>query len=105
MKEEPTTRLRCRPGDLAIVTRCKVRERIGLLVRVIERRAGQDYDWLTELLGESVMAWDIHTGAYRQCRHSLVQDSSLTPIRGLESPYGTSHYSDEPYCERPSTFR
>ncbi len=39
--------LKCKIGDLAIVTRCRVPERIGLIVRVIERCTDRGHDWLT----------------------------------------------------------
>ncbi|MGX5875328.1 hypothetical protein MJ547_16180, partial [Burkholderia gladioli] len=75
-------RLRCRPGDLAIVTRCRVPERIGMIVRVIERCTDRGYDWLTEVQGPGMYGRDITTGKLGNCRFGLWHDWNLTPIRG-----------------------
>jgi hypothetical protein len=72
--------LRCRPGDLAIVTKCGVPERIGLIVRVIERRTERGYDWLTEVQGGGVLGRDVTTGKVGHCGHLLMRDQSLTPL-------------------------
>lgn len=72
--------LRCKPGDLAIVTKCGVTERVGLLVRVIERRGDAGYDWLTELLGEGLVGRDVTTGRVGRCSFALMHDWNLTPI-------------------------
>lgn len=82
MKEEAKTRLRCRPGDLAIVTRCGVPERIGLLVRVLERCDDVGYEWLTEVQGRGVLGRDVTSGQVRRCGFALMRDASLTPIKG-----------------------
>lgn len=75
-------RLRCRPGDLAIVTRCRVPERIGLIVRVVERCFEDGYDWVTDIQGPGTKGRDVHTGAICICSEMLARDESLTPIRG-----------------------
>lgn len=75
--------LRCRPGDLAIVTKCGVVERIGLLVRIVEPCVDGRHDWLTELQGPGVSARDVRTGQLRVCQEALMYDWNLTPITGL----------------------
>ncbi len=74
--------LRCRPGDLAIVTKCGVPERIGLIVRVVERCTDSGYDWLTEVQGPGYPGRDIRTGLRGLCKEALVHDWNLTPING-----------------------
>lgn len=86
MKEEAQMRLRCGPGDLAIVTKCDVPERLGLIVKVVERCNANGYDWLTEVQGPGIKGRDLHTGAICVCSDMLVRDSSLTPIRGMDHP-------------------
>lgn len=88
--------LRCRPGDLAIVTKCGVPGRIGLLVRVVERCAEGTHDWLTELQGPGVVAQDIVTGQTMMCREALMYDWNLTPITGMGSRCQTVRTSVEP---------
>lgn len=83
-RETGVNRLRCRPGDLAIVTRCGVPERIGLLVRVIERCTDGKRDWLTRIEGAGVIAAGVDTGRVAVRRMALMDDANLTPIRGSE---------------------
>lgn len=97
MKEEGKTRLRCRPGDLAIVTKCGVPERIGLLVRVIERCADGARDWLTKIEGVGVVAPGVNTGRVAMRRMALMDDANLTPIRGQEPLYQTAHQDREAF--------
>lgn len=78
--EEERKGLRCRPGDLAIVTKCGVPERIGLIVKVIERRTDRGHDWLTEVQGGGVLGRDVTTGAVGRCAYLLMRDQSLTPL-------------------------
>lgn len=85
--EQPTTGLRCRPGDLAIVTKCGVPERIGLLVRVLQRCSNGTHDWLVELLGPGVLAPGVTTRRITTRNRALLRDSSLTPIKGQARPY------------------
>ncbi|MDR8920523.1 hypothetical protein FEP54_00625 [Burkholderia multivorans] len=89
MNEERITRLRCRPGDLAIVTKCGVPERIGMIVRVVAPAGDGKHDWLTKLQGDGIHAKDVHTGRFRMCVEALVLDCNLTPIRGLSRPSQT----------------
>ncbi len=78
--EEERKGLRCRPGELAIVTKCGVPERIGLIVKVIERRTDRGHDWLTEIQGGGVLGRDVTTGAVGRCKYLLMRDLSLTPL-------------------------
>lgn len=98
MKEEAKTRLRCRPGDLAIVTKCGVPERIGLLVRVIERCADGTRDWLTKIEGAGVAAPGVSTGRVAMRRMALMDDVNLTPIRGQAPQYRMALQNQEA-CE------
>lgn len=84
-RDRGAARLRCRPGDLAIVMKCGVPERIGLLVRVIERCADGKRDWLTRIEGNGVVAAGVNTGRVALRRMALMDDSNLTPIRGQET--------------------
>lgn len=91
MKEKSTARLRCRPGDLAIVTKCGVKERIGLLVRVVERCESDAHDWVTELQGLGILARGVTSGRVSLRRRALMRDWNLTPIRGMETLCRTAH--------------
>lgn len=82
-QNERRTALRCKPGDLAIVTKCGVPERLGLIVRVVERCLDAGYDWLTEVQGPGYLGRDIKTGRRGVCKEALVHDWNLTPINGL----------------------
>lgn len=82
MKDEANACLRCRPGDLAIVTKCGVPERIGLIVRVVEPCNEGGYDWLTEVQGLGFQGRDVRTGRLSLCKEALVHDWNLTPITG-----------------------
>ncbi|MDJ1160808.1 hypothetical protein QHI69_02685 [Burkholderia gladioli pv. gladioli] len=75
------TSLRCKVGDLAIVTKCGVPERIGLLVKVIECCSADDRDWRVEFIGHRVSGRDLKSGRTRMCKFAIARDSSLTPIR------------------------
>lgn len=88
--------MRCRPGDLAIVTKCSVPERIGLLVRVAERYLDGTHDWVTELLGPGVMARDVRTGKVGLCTEALMYDWNLTPISGMDLPRQSVRPAVEP---------
>lgn len=96
MKQEAKARLRCRPGDLAIVTRCGVSDRIGLLVRVVERRTDAGYDWLTEVQGSGFIGRDVTTGRVGKCSHALMHDWNLTPIKGEVLPLRQSSLEATP---------
>lgn len=84
-----TTMLRCKPDGLAIVTKCGVKARIGLLVRIIERCDNGTHDWLVEVQGPGVVARDIESGEVRCCAHALMHDWNLTPINGMDLPHRT----------------
>lgn len=88
--------LRCKPGDLAIVTKCGVPGRIGLLVRVVGRSADGIHDWLTELQGPGVMARSVVTGKLARRTRALMYDWNLTPITGLDLQRQTAHQDQEP---------
>lgn len=82
MKDEGMKRLRCRPGDLAFVTKSRVPERIGLLVRVLERCSNGRHDWLVEVQGPGIMAPGAATGVVMLRKRALMRDSNLTPVKG-----------------------
>lgn len=80
--------MRCRPGDLAIVSRCRNQSRIGTLVRVLRPHSTADYDWDVELLGGSIKGRGIRTGRVAEYRTAAVFDWNLTPLPGQD-------YSDQ----------
>lgn len=82
-EQQGKTGFRCKPGDLAIVTKCGVSRRLGLIVRVIERCTDGGYDWLTVIKGRGVRGRDVHTGKIQTCKEALMHDWNLTPITGL----------------------
>lgn len=97
-REKSVGGLRCRPGDLAIVTKCAVPERIWLLVRVVERCMDGKRDWLTEIQGPGVVARGVITGRVALRRMALMDDSNLTPIKGQGSPRRMAR-QDSAACE------
>ncbi|MDR8077628.1 hypothetical protein KPA96_18380 [Burkholderia cenocepacia] len=76
--------MKCKVGDLAIVTRLPVAERIGLLVRIVESSPELEYDWLVEFQGSGVLGRDIRSKQVMPCRFGLFHDWNLTQIRGDE---------------------
>ncbi|HDR9802415.1 TPA: hypothetical protein QDC55_003289 [Burkholderia cenocepacia] len=76
--------LKCKVGDLAIVTRLPVAERIGLLVRIVESSPELEYCWLVEFQGSGVLGRDIRSKRVMPCRFGLFHDWNLTPIRSDE---------------------
>lgn len=76
--------LKCKVGDLAIVTRLPVAERIGLLVRIVESSPEVEYDWLVEFQGSGVFGRDIRSKLVMPCRFGLFHDWNLTPVCGGE---------------------
>ncbi|MBU9133652.1 hypothetical protein KTD17_11700 [Burkholderia multivorans] len=74
-------KLRCKVGDLAIVTKCGVPERIGILVRIVAS-AVAPHDWVTEVQGAPVWARQARSRRMAWCREALCHDWNLTPIRG-----------------------
>ncbi|AYQ37634.1 hypothetical protein BLA9940_05941 [Burkholderia aenigmatica] len=77
-------KLRCRPGDLAIISRCGNKRYIGLLVRVDRRCTALDFDWIVEFLGGAVPGHEIGTGAPGDFTHAPVWDWNLTPLAEVE---------------------
>lgn len=75
-------KLRCRVGDLAIVTKCPVPERIGLFVRVVSASPTAEHAWCVEFIGAPVTGVTVHGGEVRECRQAVAHDWNLTPIRG-----------------------
>jgi hypothetical protein len=76
--------MRCRPGDLAIVSRCQNESRIGMLVRVVGPHSTADYDWDVELLSGPIRGRGIRTGRVGEYRTAAVFDWNLTPLPGQD---------------------
>ncbi|MBU9161487.1 hypothetical protein [Burkholderia multivorans] len=74
--------LRCKIGDLAIVTQCDARSRIGMLVEVASARPTPDHDWRVRILGGPVSGRGVYGLRSGEFTHAAVQDWNLTPIRG-----------------------
>ncbi|WP_257835074.1 hypothetical protein [Burkholderia glumae] len=72
---------RCKVGDLAIVTRAKKVEYIGLMVLVVERADNGKHDWIAELVGTPVYGLDVWSGINRFCTEMACFDWNLRPIR------------------------
>lgn len=92
--------LRCRPGDLAIVTKCGVPERIGLLVRVIESCMDGFHDWRVEFIGPRRRGLDVKSGRARLCKFALARDASLTPVKAGDCQDEEFHHL---YCPADQT--
>ena len=78
-----TGELRCKPGDVAIVSRCLNRSRIGVLVRVIGPHDTKDFDWDVELLGGPIRGRGIRSGRVGTHHRAALFDWNLTPLAGL----------------------
>lgn len=79
------SKLRCQPGDLAIITRCPANpSNIGRLVVVKERFAHPEGEWVVELCGPKVRGYGIYTRQVVTTRKMLCFDWNLTPISGEE---------------------
>ncbi|AJX79311.1 hypothetical protein [Burkholderia pseudomallei] len=74
--------LRCKIGDLAIVTKCDARTRIGMLVEIASARPTSDHDWRVRVLGGPVTGRSVFDGRSGEFTHAAVHDWNLTPIRG-----------------------
>ncbi|MEI7296580.1 hypothetical protein WCQ02_30940 [Paraburkholderia tropica] len=74
-------RLRCMPGDLAIISKGGSERLLGLFVRVVEP-GDNGYDWRAEFIGEPLVGHDVYSGVLSSCQDLLVNDWNLTPIRG-----------------------
>lgn len=83
-EEDERKGLRCRPGDLAIVTRSGVAALLGLLVEVVAPAATGEHDWLTEIQGEGVVAPGAFTGAVTRRTRALMLDAHLAPLTSHE---------------------
>lgn len=73
--------LRCKIGDLAIVTKCEARARIGMLVEVVSARPTPDHDWRVRMLGGPVTGRSVYGQRFGDFTHAAVYDWNLTPIR------------------------
>lgn len=82
--EEQQGELRCRPGDLAIVTKSGVRSLVGLVVEILEHSRDLDHDWLIEIQGRGIEAPGMHSGLVMQRRRGLMRDDHLSPISRYE---------------------
>ncbi|EMD9439659.1 hypothetical protein VXE32_003679 [Burkholderia cepacia] len=74
--------LRCKIGDLAIVTQCDARSRIGMLVEVASAQPTPDHDWRVRILGGPVSGRSVCGRRSGDFTHAAVYDWNLTPIRG-----------------------
>lgn len=86
-----TVELRCKPGDVAIVSRCKNRSRIGVLVRVIGPHESDDFDWVVELLGGPIKGRGIRSDKVVAHRRAAAFDWNLTPLAGQASSDREDH--------------
>ena len=73
--------LRCKIGDLAIVTKCDARSRICMLVEVASARPTPDHDWRVRILGGPVAGRSVYGRRSGDFTHAAVHDWNLTPIR------------------------
>ncbi len=77
--------LRCKPDDLAFVTKCEQNPKwIGLMVRVLAPCLDGRNDWLAEIQGRGVQAPGVDSGYVTRRRRVLLDDWNLTPITGLD---------------------
>lgn len=74
------TDLRCKPGDIAVISRCGNERYIGLLVRVESRCIALEFDWIIEFLGGAVPGHEIGTHAPGNFTHAPVWDWNLMPL-------------------------
>lgn len=78
-------KLRCKPGDIAIISRCGNKRYIGLLVRVECRCSSLEFDWIVEFLSGAVPGHEIGTNAPGYFTHAPVWDWNLTPLADAET--------------------
>lgn len=78
--DEQKAAKRCKPGDLAIVTKCEVQSLIGLVMRVIEPAVTERHDWITEIQGAGVIAPGAWSRVVMLRRRALMLDECLTPL-------------------------
>lgn len=86
-----TVELRCKPGDVAIVSRCNNRSRIGVVVRVVSRHESGDFDWVVELLGGPIRGRGIRSGKVKAHRRAAAFDWNLTPLADQASSDREDH--------------
>ncbi|WP_257803269.1 hypothetical protein [Burkholderia glumae] len=73
--------LRCKVGDLAIVTRARKVEYIGFMVLVVAPADNGKHDWIAELVGPPVYGLDVRSSINKFCTEMACFDWNLTPIR------------------------
>ena len=79
-------KLRCQPGDMALVIRAEHLHNIGLIVRVLRPYSGGDIDlpgkgFLWEVDCRQLQMWTLH-GQVLWRHRGPVPDDYLLPIRG-----------------------
>lgn len=90
--------LRCKPDDLAFVTKCEENPQwIGLMVRVLARCLDGRNDWLAEIQGRGVRAPGVNSGHVMRRRRVLLDDWNLTPFTGLDLQDETAHLDQEAF--------
>lgn len=70
------------PREVAIISRCENRSRIGLLVRIIGRHETPEFDWDVELLGSPITGRAIDSGRVGIFRQAAVFGWNLSPLLG-----------------------
>ncbi|HDR9802414.1 TPA: hypothetical protein QDC55_003288 [Burkholderia cenocepacia] len=75
----------CKPGDIAIISRCGNKRYIGLLVRVERHCSALEFDWIVEFLGGAVPGHEIGTNAPGYFTHAPVWDWNLTLLADAET--------------------
>lgn len=96
MAEARTTKLRCKPGDLAIVSRCRNPAHIGLIVRIVSSHENGDFDWNVKLIGSPIKGRAIYSGRIATFRRAAAFDWNLTPLPGQEHSNQGEHLREVP---------
>lgn len=78
------SKLRCKVGDLAIITRARNTQLLGRLVLVEHRPDPADFDWVVRLLGAPIFGTTYYNKRFGVFQEILTNDRNLTPIRGEE---------------------
>ncbi|KWE77267.1 hypothetical protein WL78_00455 [Burkholderia ubonensis] len=78
--------LRCRPGDLARVTRAWNPALVGRVVLVGELHSLGESEWNVTLLGEPAMTFTKNRKRLTIGNRALAFDHALEPLRGDEPP-------------------
>lgn len=91
-------KLRCKPGDLAIIVSADHIENIGKLVRIVEPWNGRmEYngfnwplsataEWLVECAGTAIVSSTLLSFVRHHHMSGPMRDNRLRPIRGDEQP-------------------